>query len=242
MNLMTQLFTQYDPQIRKKIQQNKLSVIIPVGSIEQHGAHLPITTDIEIVTYVSDVLAQKIKALLLPTITYGVSFEHAPLFQLSVKKSTLQKQITDLCESLAANRIKNIFIINGHHGNQKALDSIEKSFKQSRVFVFSYWHFMDRDFDHGGFVETSLMLAISKNVKMRLAKKGLDEEKLDPKELAKIRKLAYISFPKAAKNGIWGDPTNATKKDGVQMLSEIVSNLEKRCKACLTSKKLRSLK
>ena len=237
MNLMIQLHAQYDPELRKKIREKKLSVIIPIGSIEQHGPHLPITTDTDIVTEVSVRLAKKINALVLPAIAYGISFEHAPFFQLSVKSTTLQKQIIELCESLAKNGIKNVFVINGHHGNQKALNQINKkiSNRKIKIFVFSYWHFMERGFDHAGFVETSLMLAISKNVRMNLAIKGFNDKKLNQKELAIIGKLAAKSFPKATKNGIWGDPRNASKEDGNNILGEIIKNLGKKCQSCLTA-------
>jgi len=78
------------------------------------------------------------------------------------------------------------------------------------------------------------MLAISKNVKMKSAKKGLITDKMSKQEIKKIGKLANKSFPKATKNGIWGDPTNATKKDGQQILAKIVKNLSKKCQTCLT--------
>jgi creatinine amidohydrolase len=93
---------------------------------------------------------------------------------------------------------------------------------------------MNRDFDHAGFVETSLMLAISKNVKMKLAKKGLITDKMTKQEITKIGKLANQSFPKATKNGIWGDPTKATKRDGRIILTEIIENLSKKCQTYLT--------
>ena len=81
-------------------------------------------------------------------------------------------------KSLVSNNIQNLVILNGHHGNQSALRSISKKIERStkmkiKVFVFSYWHFMKTEFDHAGFVETSLMLAISNKVKMSKAKKGL---------------------------------------------------------------------
>ncbi len=103
-----------------------------------------------------------------------------------------------------------------------------------KVFPLSYWHFMKRDFDHAGFVETSLMLAISKNVKMKFAKKGLITDKMTKQEIKKLGKLANQSFPKATKTGIWGDPTKATKKDGHAILAEILKNLGKKCQTCLT--------
>jgi len=53
-------------------------------------------------------------------------------------------------------------------------------------------------------------------------------------QIAKIGKRANQSFPKATKNGIWGDPTKATKKEGQVILDEIIKNLGKKCQTCLT--------
>ena len=57
-------------------------------------------------------------------------------------------------------------------------------------------------------------------------------------EITKISKLANHSFPKATKNGIWGDPRKATQKDGVKILNEIVQNLSKKCQTYLTEDRL----
>ena len=98
---------------------------------------------------------------------------------------------------------------------------------------YSYWHFMKHEFDHAGFVETSIMLAISDKVKMKKAKKGFTTEGLSEKEIQRINKLSTQpgGFPKVAKNGVWGDPTGATKKDGEKFLAEIVRNLAKECQS-----------
>ena len=236
---MVDIKTQFDPNLRKLIKKKKQVAVIPVGSIEQHGPHLPVSTDSDIVTEVAKKISEKKGYFLLPTITYGISFEHAPFFNLSIRESTLRTILIDLCTSLLENNIKTIFIINGHHGNLKSIKNIDIKIKNKlknkvNVFPLSYWHFMDRDFDHAGFVETSLMLAISKNVKMKLAKKGLITDKMTKQEIAKIGKLANKSFPKATKNGIWGDPTKATKKEGVKILNKIIVNLSKKCQTYLT--------
>ena len=236
---MIKVRDEFDPSLRKKISRKKQIAIIPVGSMEQHGPHLPISTDTDIVTAVASKLAEKNNYFLLPTINYGVSFEHAPFFNLSIRNTTMRTILTDLCNSLSDNKIKTIFIINGHHGNLEALKNIEQKIrKESRskvkVFVFSYWHFTKREFDHAGFVETSLMLGISKNTKMNLAKKGLDTSSMSKKEKVKIGKLANKSFPKATKNGIWGDPRKASKKEGLIIFNEILTNLAKKCQTCLT--------
>lgn len=236
---MIEIKSHLDPNLRKIIKKKNQIAVIPVGSIEQHGPHLPISTDSDIVTEVARKLSEKKNFLLLPTITYGVSFEHTPFFNLSIKESTLHSILTDLCLSLLANNIKTVFIINGHYGNQNTLRDIDKKLQKLsknnlKVFSLSYWHFMQREFDHGGFVETSIMLAISKNVKMKLARKGLVTDGLNQQQINSLERLASKSFPKATKNGIWGDPRKATKRDGLLILDEILRNLEKKCQTCLT--------
>lgn len=231
---------QLDPDLRKLIKKKRVAVI-PVGSIEQHGPHLPVSTDSDIVAEIALRIAKRGNFLLLPTIFYGVSFEHSPFFNLSIKSSTLQKLLFELCLSLSSNGIKTIFVINGHYTNQKAINSLTSKINKIskgkiRVFVFSYWDFMKESFDHAGFVETSLMLAISNKVKMKLAKKGLTINNLKSNEISKVKKIASKSFPKATKNGVWGDPRKASKKVGMELLSEIVRNLEKKCQTCLTGK------
>lgn len=236
---MAEIKSQFDPELRKIIKKKKQVAVIPVGSIEQHGPHLPISTDSDIVTEIAKRLSERKNYLRLPTLTYGVSFEHAPFFNISIKEATLRTIISDLCKSLLANNIETIFIINGHHGNLKPLKNIEEKFRKLsknklRVFSLSYWHFMQREFDHAGFVETSLMLAISKNIKMKLAKKGLVTDGMKQQQIKNLGKLAAKSFPKVTKNGIWGDPRKATKRDGLMILDEIMKNLGKKCQTCLT--------
>jgi creatinine amidohydrolase len=238
-NQMTEIKSQLDPNLRKIIKNKKQVAIIPVGSIEQHGPHLPISTDSDIVSEIARRLSERKNFLLLPTITYGVSFEHAPFFNLSIKESTLRTIIADLCMSLFANNIKTVFVINGHHGNLKPLKNIDVKLRKLsknklQVFPLSYWHFMQREFDHAGFVETSLMLAISKDIKMKLAQKGLVTDKMNKQQINNLGRLAEKSFPKVTKNGVWGDPRKATKKDGQIILDEIMKNLEKKCQTCLT--------
>ena len=220
----------YDPEFRKFIKSKKPTVIIPVGSIEQHGAHLPISTDSDIVTEIASRLAKKCGFVVFPTISYGVSWEHEPLFNLSLKENNLKQMLHDIIISLRKNHIKKIIILNGHHGNLQVLDRIRQL---SCVSTFSYWHFLNHEFDHAGFVETSLMLAISNKVNMKKVKKGFITNGLSDKEKRKISNLATKrgGFPKVTKNGVWGDPSGATKKDGQRILSEIVRNLAKECQS-----------
>jgi creatinine amidohydrolase len=217
----------YDPEFRKLIKSKKPTVIIPVGSLEQHGAHLPITTDSDIVTEIASRLAKKCGFIVFPTISYGVSEEHSPLFNTSIDLSRL---LQNILLSLSENEIKSVVILNGHHGNERSIPDDWYSM-DAKLRVYSYWRFMEHEFDHAGFVETSLMLAISDKVRMKKAKKGLITKGLSEKEIQRIKELSTKrrGFPKVAKNGVWGDPTGATKNDGKKFLAEIVRNLAKEC-------------
>ncbi|MDX1373273.1 MAG: creatininase family protein, partial [Nitrososphaeraceae archaeon] len=63
-------------------------VILPVGSLEQHGNHLPVSTDSIIAQYLAENVAEKIDAVSLPVLTFGISFEHEPMFNVSLAHQT----------------------------------------------------------------------------------------------------------------------------------------------------------
>ena len=230
----------YDPEFRKLIKSKKSTIIIPVGSLEQHGAHLPITTDSDIVTEIASRLAKKCGFIVFPTISYGRSKEHNPLSNVTIDEPIFNNFLWGIVSSIQKTKDSSdnlsIIILNGHHGNVEALNKLMKRLGPVRFDpprYYSYWHFMKHEFDHAGFVETSIMLAISDKVKMKKAKKGLITKGLSEKEIQRIKKLSTQpgGFPKVAKNGVWGDPTNATKKDGEKFLAEIVRNLAKKCQS-----------
>jgi len=241
----------YDPEFRKLIKSRKPTVIIPVGSLEQHGAHLPITTDSDIVTEVASRLGKKCDFIVLPTISYGISYEHDPLFNTSLSPEYFEKLLQNILLALMEHSLTSAIILNGHHGNEQNLENLHRTFNDPaiaaaaaatapsgidtrvitsiRLQTCHYWKYMKHEFDHAGFVETSIMLAISDKVKMKKAKKGLITKGLSKKEIQRIKKLSTKpgGFPKVAKNGVWGDPTGATKKDGKKFLAEIIRNLAK---------------
>lgn len=212
--------------------------IIPVGSTEQHGPHLPLSTDSDIVTHIAQKVSERAGLLLMPTIECGVSHEHSPFFNLSTSPAALEKYISEMCVSLWKNRVRTVIILNGHHGNQDALQGIPsrvmRGRKGFRVLVYSYWHFMKRRFDHAGFVETSIMRAISPNVEMSKARRGLVEADYTREELRKLGRIASKSFIRATKNGVWGDPRGATAREGRKILAEVIASIVKECQTCLS--------
>ena len=225
---------------------------------------MPITTDSDIVTDIASRLAKKCGFIVFPTISYGLSLEHEPLFNTSTSPQRFGDSLMDIVSSLNKNNVKSIIILNGHHGNARIIEQIEnmmtrphlirlraqkkapntysdiklmklkqEQFRGVKLRTYSYWQHMEHEFDHAGFVETSLMLAISNKVKMKKAKKGLVIMNMGLMEQQRITKLATKpgGFPKVTENGVWGDPTKATKKDGEKFLAEIVRNLAKECQS-----------
>ena len=212
------------------------TVIIPLGSIEQHGAHLPFSTDTIIVEYISKIIAQKKNAFLLPSLYYGVSFEHEPFFNVSISYNILINFISDICISLFKQGINHIYVINGHHGNIGLLQyvgqhiSTKYSIKGKFFYYINYWQILDRNFDHAGEVETSLMLVICPDlVRMDLIEKGLELVDDKNNQLHKIGINMSINNPggfiKFTKNGIWGNPINASYENGKKMLSTIIEKI-----------------
>ncbi|HEX7031898.1 MAG TPA: creatininase family protein [Nitrososphaera sp.] len=214
--------------LKKKIRR----AIIPVGSLEQHGMHLPVSTDSLIVEYVARMAAEEIGAFVLPVVSYGVSFEHKPMFNVSLRNSTLSNMLCDMCMSLGEINVKEIVILNGHHGNMGALQYIAQELygklpKGVSVHTIHYWHMIKKEFDHAGEVETSLVLAIAPElVRMNLA--APNSKKLS-KSKAAYNSIANApgSFPKITGNGVWGDPRNATAAKGEKLIQEIIAGLAK---------------
>jgi creatinine amidohydrolase len=206
--------------------------IIPVGSLEQHGPHLPVSTDSLIAEHVARAVAQNVSAFLLPVVPYGISFEHEPMFNVSLRNSTLSKMICDVCSSLAKIGLKQVIILNGHHGNTGALQYIPQELHRNilphvSIHTFHYWQMMRDEFDHAGEVETSLVLAIEP--KLVHMERAIPNSKKLSKTKAAYNSITNVpgSFPKITGNGVWGDPREATAEKGDNLLKEITSNLTK---------------
>ncbi len=228
-----------------KTYSNIDTAIVPLGSLEQHGDHLPFSTDTIIVEYLSKIIANNVDAFLLPSIYYGVSFEHEPFFNVSVNHNILLNFISDICISLFKQGINRLYVINGHHGNIGLLQYVGQHIsslyhEKGKSFYFvNYWQMLDKNFDHAGEVETSLMLFICPAlVRMDLSKKGMELGKIaddnvdDGNDNDIIRKAGVNmsinnpgGFIKFTKNGIWGNPMEASGEKGKQMLSRIAEKI-----------------
>ena len=204
-------------------------IIIPIGSLEQHGDHLPVSTDSIIIEYLAKKVSEKFHSLYLPTITFGISFEHEPLFNISLSHQTFSNFISEVCLSLVKYGLKNIILLNGHHGNIGSLYYIsqninDKIHSNAKINFINYWNLME-DFDHAGEIETSLVLAINaKMVTMKIAR--ANTKKITGSRIAYNSLTSNTgSFPKITGNGVWGDPTKASVLKGKSILRNLIPKI-----------------
>ncbi|WP_458746318.1 creatininase family protein [Candidatus Nitrosocosmicus sp. T] len=225
---------------------NYESAILPLGSIEQHGDHLPFSTDTLIVEHISNIVSTKSKAFLLPSLFYGVSYEHEPHFNISIDYNILVDFISCICQSLSMHGIKRMYVINGHHGNIGLLQYVGQNLSSKYAmntdffYFINYWQMLENGFDHAGEIETSIMMAIHPDlVNMDLAKTGLDINGQESESWYKLGTNMSINNPagfvKFTKNGIWGNPFNAKVIEGKKMLSQIIEKIS----ALITDPKFR---
>jgi creatinine amidohydrolase len=211
-----------------EIKRGNKRIIIPLGSTEQHGPHLPVSTDTIIAEYFANQLTKKIPSYSLSGIPSGVSFEHRPFFNISISNDLLSELLSQICISLGENGFNQIIIINGHRGNMGVVQyipqKVERINSKVKVFGINYWHLIENEFDHGGFVETSLMLAIApKLVQMHKAKSGYLNKKMLHSTYTTF--LSNTSSFKITRNGVLGDPRKATKEEGKKIISITIKNL-----------------
>ena len=190
--------------------EGKTKAVIPVGSIEQHGPHLPLSTDAFIARAVSLEIARKIGGVLAPPMVTGVSQEHMDFpGTISLTPEVFLGKIRDVCNSLLKHGFKEIILINGHGGNRKALESLKMKNVRYVDIIGKI-----KNYDHAGEIETSLMLHIHPElVRKKLIKK---HEFTFPGK----KQWKTIDY---SKSGVLGDPTKASPEKGKAYFKRIVS-------------------
>ncbi|MEM2904615.1 MAG: creatininase family protein [Candidatus Bathyarchaeia archaeon] len=111
----------------KQAASENMVVVLPVGSTEQHGPHLPVKTDWLCVSEVARMAVDKVRghALVMPTIYYGFQ-EHTLDFPgtISVRDEHFVNYVYDICRSVAHHGFKKMILINGHGSNMPFLDAV----------------------------------------------------------------------------------------------------------------------
>ena len=197
-------------------------LVVPIGSWEQHGPHLPFDTDTRIALELSHRLTQaRAQTYLSPPLPITASGEHSGFSgTLSVGTETTTSMLIEIVRS--ATWCGGVVFVNGHGGNSPAIQAAKKvlDHDQQNVLFWSPSGVADTD-THAGHAETSVMLALAPfEVDMTLAKVG------NTQPLAQIMNDMRAGGVRAvSSNGILGDPTRATATDGVKLLEQWTHDL-----------------
>lgn len=237
------------PQVRELDVEKKI-VLLPCGAFEQHGPHLPFTTDSDIVTAITRSVEEKRteRIICLPTLWVGHSTHHLAFpGTLSIRQSCYMELIGEFCRCIAGMGARKIFLLNGHGGNDVPIRAALREVKsdlQDRAgmhFVYaSYWMLGARtikeirESDLGGLghaceMETSLMLHLHpERVQMDLARRD------GPKHSSQYRKadMQYArpvyfvnEFHEISESGVVGHPDLASAGKGEKFFNGIVADV-----------------
>lgn len=200
------------------------TLIVPLGSTEQHGPHLPLDTDTRIAAAVAGRVAERFGYLLAPAIAYGASGEHQEFpGTVSIGTAALVTVLTEYGRS-AGVWARRLLFVNGHGGNVEALRTAMSTLRaEGRDAAWcSGW---SRGGDaHAGHTETSLLL--------HLSPEAVHAERWvvgNCRPLAEILpELRRGGVGAVSRSGVLGDPTTANTADGERIFTEMVADCAQR--------------
>jgi creatinine amidohydrolase len=196
-------------------------LVVPVGSTEQHGPHLPLSTDTDIAVALSQGLAERrADAVIAPPLVYGSSGEHAGFAgTLSIGQAALELVLIELCRS-ATDTFAHVLLVSAHGGNSEPVArAVRQLTEESRdVSVFSPRWTGD---PHAGRAETSLQLAHRPEL-VRFERAVLG----DVRPLREVFPLLREGGVRAVSpSGILGDPRTASAAEGAALFDELLAAL-----------------
>jgi len=221
--------------VNEYIKSSKVpTVILPVGSVEAHGPHLPLTVDSIIAEAIANEVGKKLKALVLPPLHFGQVWSLRKFSgTLWLENDTLSRVIYEIGAALREHGFKLFIVINGHIGNMGALKNALRKLmdKDFHVMLFNpdlirnialkyieseFWH---KTYFHAEEIETSLILYLKPEaVKMENAIADYPEVPFD-------LNYTFISWEKLTKNAIIGDPTKASAEKGKIIFEKTVNKI-----------------
>ncbi|MBD0691148.1 creatininase family protein [Streptomyces sp. CBMA123] len=202
--------------------------VLPVGSFEQHGDHLPLTTDTVVASLIAQRIATDYDLFLLPPITLSCSHEHAHMpGTVSISAATLYAVINDIWNSLQASGVPGLLIVNGHGGNYVLSNVVQEANTEGpRVALFPVredWHrareaaaleSSGAEDMHGGELEVSLLLHGAPH----LVRDGVEDDDHDAPERPHLLTLGMTGY---TQNGIIGRPSLGTAEKGKAILESL---------------------
>lgn len=198
-------------------------VLVPVGSIEQHGPHLPLDTDTTIAVAVTERVAATMggPVAVAPALSYGSSGEHQSFAGTSsIGTDVLRQVVIELVRSMSTWAGRIVFV-NAHGGNAAGLSkAVFQMIAEGHDAAWAPCATEDVDL-HAGLTETSLMLHLRPaSVRLDRAAPG------ETRPLAEILPLMMAGGVAAVSpNGVLGDPTGATAEHGRHDLERMVADI-----------------
>ena len=236
------------PELKEAIKENSL-IIFPLGTIEEHGRHLPVSTDAAIATEVAKRIALKLKKeiplLVMPTIWSGYSTKEMSRWPgtIRVRTRVVMDMIFDICSSLIEMGFKKIVFLDchGHHSgilNVAIRELADEyglylaSISPAAMSAKEYSRIRKSEIGgsiHGGEWETSLMLHLHQPVDMSKATKvdimRYHTDFIPGDNFVSGKGVFWSTWGlQKSKTGIYGDPTVATGETGKKIMGAIVKN------------------
>jgi len=214
--------------------------ILPWGATEAHNYHLPYSTDVVQCSYIAEQAAELIwregyRPIVLPCVPFGVQCSQLGVkFNLNMRPSTQFCVLKDLVESLEHQGLRKLVLLNGHGGNH-FVQMLRELYLDSRMRIFTVsWYdcvdarkFFEEPGEHGGEMETSLMMHIAPELVLPLSEAGVGG--------ARNLKVASLRQGWAWAQRGWlgevtqdtgiGNPAKADPKKGEAFLREVISKI-----------------
>ncbi len=211
------------------------SLIIPFGTVEAHGTHLPLSTDTLIINEIVRALGKTRGVLVAPPLHYGVctsTSQHPGT--IGITPETLRRVTSDLVRDGYAQGIRNFLLVSGHGGSlhvsatKEVAESLTAELSEATIAAFCIYELLPKEAlemaetkndSHAGEFETSLVLYLAKGL---VKGRAPEEYPALPKPIVARDKLKY--WPGA----VWGNPEKASIEKGdklFEMLTEALSGL-----------------
>lgn len=210
--------------------------VLPVGSTEYHGDHLPHGTDSLVAESLARAVSERVKGmLLLPTMPFGMSRHYASFpIAITLSNGTLIGLLKEVFASLDRHGLRRLLIINGHDGNIAAIEAATREYRvehpEFRIAVLEAWWatagklLPEGTFEvwgglgHAGEGETSMMRFVAPELV------DMEEARGVVPDLPEHVEVKWL-FEELTPYGVTGDPTKATAAKGKKMHEALVELL-----------------